>query len=92
MQQPELIACSIQGFSLPTSPPPCSLLTPATTPLRCPLALLLRPSLQEKQQKEREARSGFRVEQTFNLEDFILPWASGERASFRALTRCGQQA
>lgn len=36
--------------------------------------------LQEKKQKEREARSGFRVEQTFNLEDFILPWASGELA------------
>lgn len=33
---------------------------------------------QEKKQKEREARSGFRVEQTFNLEDFILPWASDD--------------
>lgn len=40
--------------------------------------------LQEKKQKEREARSGFRVEQTFNLEDFILPWASGEQPALLA--------
>lgn len=45
---------------------------PALTPLRAAA-----PSLQEKKQKEREARSGYRVEQQFNLEDFILPWASG---------------
>ncbi len=51
-----------------------------------PLGAIAAPAVQEKQQKEREARSGFRVEQTFNLEDFILPWASGERG------RCGQQA
>ena len=48
-----------------------ALLLPALLSLPC-------HHLQEKKQKEREARSGFRVEQTFNLEDFILPWASGE--------------